>query len=55
MEPINILYTLLFWLATLAIMYRIGLLEGRRHADKILGIEYKKSLHRIKRQADNNQ
>lgn len=55
MEPINFLYTLIFWLATLAIMYRIGLKEGRRQADRILGIEHHKALQRIKRQADRNQ
>lgn len=55
MEPIDLIYTLLFWLITLAMMYRIGLLQGRKHADQILGIERKKALKRIQNQSNRNE
>jgi hypothetical protein len=39
----------------LFVSYQLGLRQGRKKADQILGAEHRKALHRIKRQADRNR
>lgn len=54
MDPLNGLISLLILYLLLFAAYHLGKKEGRKQADKILGIENHKALQRIKRQADRN-